>query len=51
MFNRLYSKVIESENKIPCTTGSIDKLQHNNDKQNLENKIEDVDKKVSVLLG
>ena len=47
-FNTLKTKVNRSENKIPEATTLIYINQYNTDKQNLEKKIEDVDKKYQI---
>ena len=44
-FNTLKTKVNSLEKKIPVTTALIHINQYNTDKQNLEKKIGDVDKK------
>ena len=47
-FNTLKTKVNNLENKIPDATTLVHINQYNGDKQNLEKKYEDVDKKISV---
>ena len=47
-FNTLKTKVNNLENKIPDGTTLVHINQYNGDKQNLEKKYEDVDKKISV---
>ena len=47
-FNTLKTKVNRSEKKIPEATTLIHINQYNTDKQNLEKKIEDVDKKYQI---
>ena len=47
-FNTLKTKVNNLENKAPDGTTLVHINQYNGDKQNLEKKYEDVDKKISV---
>ena len=49
-FNTLKTKVNNSEKKIPDAATLIHINQCNTDKQNLEKKIEDVDKKNQTLV-
>ena len=49
-FNTLKTKVNNSEKNIPDTTTLIHIKQYNTDKQNLEKKIEDVDKKYQIQM-
>ena len=48
-FNTLKTKVNNLENKVPDGTTLIHINQYNTDKQNLEKKIGDVDKKIQVV--
>ena len=45
-FNTLKTKVNSFEKEVPDATTLIHKNQYNTDKQNLEKKIEDIDKKL-----
>ena len=49
-FNTLKTKVNNLEKKIPDTTTLIHIKQYNTDKQNLETKIGDVDKKYQIQI-
>ena len=47
----VFSKVVGLENKIPNISMLGNKLQHDNDKQNLEKKIENIDKRLPNITG
>ena len=47
-FNTIKTKVNNLENKIPDATILVHINQYNTDKQNLEKKIENVDKKYKI---
>ena len=51
MFGRLNSQVVRLEAKVPGTIMVISKSQYDTDKQNLEKKIKDVDKKIPNTSG
>ena len=44
-------KINASDTKLPSTSELVAKTQYNSDKQNLEKKIEDVDKNVHNTSG
>ena len=43
VYDKLFTKVNIIDTKIPSTGGLVTKAQFNSDKQDLENKIEDID--------
>ena len=43
-YDKLISNVDDTEGKIPIIAGFINESKHNTDKQNLEKKIEVIDK-------
>ena len=49
--DKLVMKINASDTKLPSTSELVAKTQYNSDKQNLEKKIEDVDKNVHNTSG
>ena len=46
MFDKLVTKASAIDTKVPSTSGLIFKKQYDSNKQNLEKKIEDIDKEI-----